>query len=212
MSRPWLQYYERHDRSTASVPLQRLRGRHDFAIAPEAKLIRLHLPREYELVRAKLFSKERFGLKRQRRRRWYVAWACAPAMHRPGWRAGAASFVLLLLLVPYISGLILFAGRETTSCGMQCCKRSKLCCCRKSGASAHHDGPSWIASSNCPPGCRQSIAGPGTAVAGLVSSRIEFSPAIPGLRVRMSCVSAWGSSDIAYALFGRPPPRIPPQS
>ena len=170
------------------------------------------MPGEYESVRAKLHSKERLSLKRQRRRRWYFTWACAPAMPRPGGSAGAASCVLLLLLIPYFSGLMQLAGRETTSCGMQCCKRSKVCCCRKSAANAHHDGPSWIASSDCPSGCRQSLAGPRAAVVGLVSPRIEFSPIIPGLRLRMSRVSARGSSDIAFALFGRPPPTIPPQS
>jgi hypothetical protein len=123
-------------------------------------------------------------------------------------RVVAAGFLLLLLVIPYSSGLIVLAERENPTCGMQCCKRSGSCCCRKSAGIAHSDGPGWSASSRCAEGCRQLPVLPRVATASLVSSRIEVDPVAPLLRVSMPPASSCGSADTGFALFERPPPAI----
>jgi hypothetical protein len=89
---------------------------------------------------------------------------------------------------------------------MRCCKRSKVCCCRKAGKNAHQGGPGWTATSTCSGGCGQLPAVPGTASASLAAARIEVSPVLPVSPVRSGAVSPRASAENAFALLQRPPP------
>jgi hypothetical protein len=157
----------------------------------------------------RLRFKEMFGVEGQRwQRKKGLRWATFLATLLPGWRSGASGLVLLLLLIPYGFGFLLLAASPGPSCGMQCCKRSKACCCGKSDRHARHDGPSWVGSSNCPGGCGQLPAVPGTAAASLAAARIEVSPVLSLSNLRVSPVSPRDPSDTAFALFQRPPPNV----
>jgi hypothetical protein len=159
--------------------------------------------------RGRLRFKETFGLEGQR---WQhekgLRWLSLCALLLPKWRSAASVLGLLLLLLPYGSGFLLLAASQGPSCGMQCCKRSKVCCCGKSDKHARHDGPSWVGSSKCPGGCGQLPAVPGTAAASLAAARIEVSPVLPLSHVRISPSSPRDSSGAAFALFERPPPSV----
>ena len=137
-----------------------------------------------------------------------LRWASFLATLLPGWRSAASGLVLLLLLIPYGFGFLLLAASQGPSCGMQCCKRSKVCCCGKSDKHPRQDGPSRVGSSKCPGGCGQLPAVPGTAAASLAAVRIEVSPVLPWSHVRISTVSPRESSGTAFALFARPPPNV----
>lgn len=126
------------------------------------------------------------------------------------WRSAAAELLVLLLLIPYGSGLLLLAGNGTSSCGMRCCKRSKACSCRRSDKTAYPDGPGWIASSKCPGGCGQLPAVSASAAASLVVSRVEVSPIIPLSRVRPQAAPRRGFSETGFASCARPPPQSSP--
>ena len=124
------------------------------------------------------------------------------------WRSAPAGLLVLLLLIPYVSGLLLLARSEMSSCGMQCCKRPKACCCRRSDKTAYRDGPGWIASSQCPGGCEQLPAVSPTAAASLVAARVELSPIIPLSRVRPQAAPRHGFFETGFASCARPPPAI----
>lgn len=162
------------------------------------------------LLRATLPTKETFSLKRRqwRRRGKGVPWASFLATLLSIWRSAAAGLLLLFLLIPYGAGLLLLAGNERSSCGMPCCNRSKVRCCRKSNKNAHRDGPGWIASSKCPGGCGQLPAVSESAAASLVTARVEVRPIVPVSHVRIQAASPRGSSEIGFALAERPPPSI----
>ena len=164
----------------------------------------------YFRFRGRLPFKDMFALEGQHRRQHEegLRWLSVLIPILPRGRSAASVLVLLFLLIPYGSGLLLLAESQGPGCGMQCCKRSKVCCCGKSGKHAHQDGPGWIASSKCPGGCGQLPAAPGTASASLAAARIEVSPVLPLLHVRMSAVSPRDSSGTAFALFERPPPDV----
>jgi hypothetical protein len=137
-----------------------------------------------------------------------LRWASFLATLLRGWRSAASGLVLLLLLIPYGFGFLLLAASQGPSCGMQCCKRSKVCCCGKSDKHARHDGPSWVGSSKCPGGCGQLPAVPGTPAAGPAAARIEVIPVLPLSHARISPSSPRDSSGAAFALFERPPPSV----
>lgn len=158
----------------------------------------------------KLRFKEMFGLEGLERRQHEkgLRWASFLATLLPRWRSAASGIVLLVLLIPYGFGFLLLAESQGPSCGMQCCKRSKVCCCGKSAKHARHNGPSWVGSSKCPGGCGQLPAVPGAAPTSLAADRIDVSPVLPVSRVRSSPVSPCDSSGTAFALFERPPPHV----
>ena len=164
------------------------------------------------LLRATLPTEGTFGLQgwRWRQQSKGVPRASFPIMLLPTWRSAAAVLLTLLLLIPCVSGLLLLAGSETSSCGMQCCKRSKVCPCRRSDNNAHRTGRGWTASSKCPGGCGQLPAMPRTTVANLAVARIAIRPIVPVSHLRIQAASLRGSSETGFVLFERPPPSIWP--
>jgi hypothetical protein len=162
------------------------------------------------LLRATLPTEGTFGLQgwRWRQQNKGVPRASFPIMLLPTWRSAAAVLLTFLLLIPCVSGLLLLAGSETSSCGMQCGKRPKVCCCRRSGKNAHRAGPGWIESSKCPGGCGQLPAVSATAAARLVAARVEVRPIAPVSRVRIMVAPRRGSSETGFASLERPPPAI----
>jgi hypothetical protein len=137
-----------------------------------------------------------------------AAWCTRVRSIFPSRRAASTLLIVLLLLAPYGSSLFLLLGRDSSSCGMQCCKGTKACCCRKSSHKAHEDGATWASSSKCPDGCGQApaIQGMGTVV-------VETAPfylAPPAAFNRRSLPSdlAFTSAPIEFALFARPPPSL----
>ncbi len=161
-------------------------------------------------LRVTLRTKEMFGLQGWQWRPWRKGDTCASFLGAlsSGWRSAAAGLLLLILLIPYGSGLLLLTRCATSSCGMPCCTRSKVCCCRRSDRKLHRAGPSWIASSSCPGGCGQVATMPATAAAGLAVARTAVRPMVPVSRLRIQAVSLRGSAETGFALFERPPPSI----
>lgn len=161
------------------------------------------------ILYATLPVKETLGLEnRQRRNRWKdLPWASLLAKLLPGWRSAAAGLLLIPLLVPYASGAFVLAGREGPSCGMACCKGSKVCSCRRLDRRGHHAGPGWDSSSKCPEGCGQLPAVSGAA-ASIVVASVGVSPVLHVSRVRTLDVSPRLSSESGFVLFERPPPTL----
>jgi len=118
-----------------------------------------------------------------------------------------ASLVLLAsLFVPAILASIPLWQSQSTSCGMACCKRSRVCCCRKSKAH-EHGGVAWRADAKCCGGCgRASIVGPVVALQAEVQSRHAAEPVLTSLVLRSPISGVLRSAGAAFALFGRPPP------
>ena len=114
--------------------------------------------------------------------------------------------LLLLLLAPYSSGLFLLAQSDQPDCGMQCCKRSKVCCCRKANRQSGARGPGWAASSSCPSGCGQVTAIFSNAAASLQADRVEVEPAVFESRLGLERECTAHTAGHHFAQFERPPP------
>jgi len=112
----------------------------------------------------------------------------------------------LLLLVSLLAPLALPALLlQADTCGMACCKRSGVCCCRKAKA-AKSRGPVLQAASRCGANCGRLPALPRLvaaipARAALPGSTLAAAPARPGSSSRVH-----PSSSLPFALFQRPPP------
>jgi hypothetical protein len=126
--------------------------------------------------------------------------------HRSKYRFAATGFVLLSLLIPYGFGFLSLAGSEKPDCGMECHRRSKDCCCRRSETHAHQEGPGWGAPAKCPKGCAQLPAVSGTVTALLTAARVEVSPVVVVSQTQIPAVAARRSPETGFALFERPPP------
>ena len=137
-----------------------------------------------------------------------TAWRTCARFRLPSGRAVSTLLLVLFLLAPYGSSLFLLLGRDTSSCRMQCCKRSKACCCRKSGHDAHENSPAWASSSRCPDGCGQAPAIQGIGAVAVDTAPFYLAP--PAAFVRRSLPSdlAFTSAPIEFALFARPPPSL----
>ena len=123
-------------------------------------------------------------------------------------RSAAAGFLALLLVTPYGAGLLRLAGNETSSCGMRCCKGTKVCCCHRAGKNALRGGPSWVDSSKCPGGCGQLPAVPAIPIAGPAAALTEIDPITPESRLRVQAASIRLPSETDFASFERPPPAV----
>ena len=137
-----------------------------------------------------------------------VPWVSLLAALLPAWRSVAAVLLVVLVLVPYASGAFLFAGRGGPNCGMQCCKGSKVCFCRRPDKHGRQGGPGWSASSKCPEGCAQLPAVSRTAAPSLVALRVGVSPIFHVSPVPFPAVPPRISSETRSALFERPPPTL----
>jgi len=165
---------------------------------------------EHFLLRVTLPTKETFGLQGRQWRRWRKGVTCASFFGALSstWRSAAAGLLLLLLLISYGAGLLPLAGSARSSCGMQCCKRPKVCHCRRVDKIPHPGGPGWTVSSKCPGGCGQVATVSATAAASLVVARVAVRPIVPVSRLRIQALPPRGSSGVGFALFERPPPSI----
>jgi len=132
---------------------------------------------------------------------WGAFRPCLPSRH-----AASALLLVLFLLTPYGPSFLVLFGGDGSSCGMQCCKQSKGCCCRKSGHDLHRGGAAWASASTCPGGCRQAPAIQGTAAASLSATRFETVPVVDVSPALPLPEPVRRSSDVAFALFERPPP------
>jgi hypothetical protein len=165
---------------------------------------------EHFLLRVTLPTKETFGLQGRQWRRWRKGVTCASFFDALSsvWRSAAAGLLLLLLLIPYDAGLLPLGGSARSSCGMQCCSRSKVCHCRRVDRISHPDGPGWTASSKCPGGCGQVATVSAPAAASLAAARTAVRPIVPVSSLRIQALPPRGSAEIGFALFERPPPSI----
>lgn len=124
----------------------------------------------------------------------------------PPFRSAVTALLALLLLAPAGFGLLLPASAPQPDCGMQCCKRTKVCCCRKSGSLARQNRPGWAAAPVCATRCRQLPALPGAIAASLAPQQAETKLAECPLPAGTSYGRAPRSSETDFALFERPPP------
>jgi hypothetical protein len=143
-----------------------------------------------------------------RNRRKSLPWASLLAEIFPARRSAAVGVLLALLLVPYASGWFLLAEREAPSCGMACCKGSKVCSCRRPARNIRQNGPGWTASSKCPEGCGQLPAVSGSAGPSLVAAWVGVGPVLPASPMRIAAAPPRESFEARFALFERPPPYI----
>lgn len=156
----------------------------------------------------KLPLKETFELLGQRWRRagrvprWTAFLTALPRARR----TASVGLLVLFLLVPYSSVSLLLAEYDSPGCGSSCCKRSRVCGCRKSVHNAHQHGPDWSSSLKCPCGCGEPSAVQPIGAASLVTARSGLNPIAPVAYVRPAYSSACGSPEAGFALFGRPPP------
>jgi hypothetical protein len=121
-------------------------------------------------------------------------------------RASSVALLLLLLLAPYSSGLLLLAQGEQADCGMQCCKRSKVCCCRKAGHQDKGSGPGWAAASSCPSGCGLATAVFPRTLANRSEHRVGVYPVVSDSPLGRERDWTPRTSEHDFALFERPPP------
>jgi len=126
--------------------------------------------------------------------------------HVPSPRTSRVTLLLLLLLVPYSSGLVLLAQPEQTDCGMQCCKRSKVCCCRKAGHQDKGSSPGWAAASSCPSGCGLATATFPRTLANRSEHRVGVHPVVSDSPLGSERDWTPHTTEQDFALFERPPP------
>lgn len=117
-------------------------------------------------------------------------------------RRASSLLLILLLLVPFAPSLTALSARTTSDCGMQCCKRTKVCCCRKI---ARERQPSFRAPSACSSGCGQLPAIHGSA-ASLGRTRPATIPVVTAAQFRPVPALIHRTTDPLFALFERPPP------
>lgn len=172
---------------------------------PDVQVPSLPQHKETQPRRAKLSQKERELLEGYR---WAQLgkWAARRVFLRPSRRAASTLLLVLFLLAPYGASLSLLFERDSSNCGMSCCKGTKACCCRKSSHKAHQGGPTWAPSSQCPDGCGQLPATQGSPVASLGAAGFETAPVIVSSGARWTATQRAPSALVAFALFERPPP------
>lgn len=122
-------------------------------------------------------------------------------------RIASTLLLALFLLVPYGSAFYQLQAADDATCGMPCCKRSKVCCCRKQARSVNPAGPVWIASPKCSAGCAQLPATQRSSAASLDAAGLEAVPVVVAARILLSSLPQHRSIDSSFALFERPPPR-----
>jgi hypothetical protein len=135
--------------------------------------------------------------------RFLAAWAT------PRRRSSLSALLLLLaLLAPFSVGFFNLASGPKITCGMECCKRSKVCCCHRSGRGAHASGVGLSAGPSCPPGCRQIPGLRGSAPALAAVAQPGGVPIAPAAPARILESTAQSSIEPAFSLFERPPPAV----
>jgi hypothetical protein len=121
-------------------------------------------------------------------------------------RFAVVCLIAFALLAPSLFGLAAFGQDAKSSCGMSCCKKTKMSACHHAQEAQASGGPLWTAAVSCPKDCGQ---GPALRIA------------VPALLARTSAalefatprVTPWNRSYLnrerakaEFALFQRPPP------
>lgn len=106
-----------------------------------------------------------------------------------------------LLLAPYSWAFLPALVQGETTCGMSCCRRSGVCCCRKA---APDHGFGWRAA-GCPPGCARHAVLP-AAMAGLAVAADRTWSIAPDVERTAALAAPFSFFPLAYALSSRPPP------
>jgi hypothetical protein len=123
-------------------------------------------------------------------------------------RFAVVTFVLLVsLLAPFSLDFAPLLRLTQTTCGMSCCKKTGVCCCRKARP-AGTKMPLWKASSRCGSDCSTLRGLPSAAAASLAARGIEVRPFLAASHLQLSAVSPRGTAENGFALFERPPPTI----
>jgi len=114
--------------------------------------------------------------------------------------------VLLALFTPDAANLLPLLNSRDATCGMACCKRSGVCCCRKARSARTGAESGWRAGNPCGPDCARSAA---------VRSQFAFALTAPAAAFLCSTSQHAGSLEpggayvpggVAFERFGRPPP------
>ena len=131
---------------------------------------------------------------------------CAKRLLRaPVMRRLASLALLASLITPAILAAIPFLQSPGTTCSMACCKRSGVCCCRKS-QTHERGGAQWKADAKCRGGCTGAPAVSPVVLQAVVQERESAEPALSSVSFHSFTRRASRSAGAAFALFGRPPP------
>lgn len=105
--------------------------------------------------------------------------------------------------LPFAASLL----RRAETCGMACCRRARVCCCRKAKAHPAPAHPGWTAGTACAPGCGR-VASSVPLPPVIVEPPVAGMPAVlTGLAPEVHDVAGGAAAATAFALFQRPPPR-----
>jgi hypothetical protein len=112
-----------------------------------------------------------------------------------------------LTLGPYSWGFLpSLSQQDGQTCGMSCCRRSGICCCRNSRTVRPEIG--WRAARTCPAGCLQRAVLP-TALPGLTAQVIRAqADEDRSAKTNTPVESKLPGRIAAFALFQRPPPAV----
>jgi hypothetical protein len=121
-------------------------------------------------------------------------------------RSNAAFLLLVSLLAPYAAAFAQLAAAGTNTCGMSCCRRSGVCCCRKARHAALNHGPEWNSARRGGCGCRQLPAPPARVRPALAAGRSQWQPLIVYALLSILPHASRAGNPHACVLFGRPPP------
>lgn len=116
----------------------------------------------------------------------------------------AALVVVLSLLAPL--SLPAFQNRADT-CGMSCCRKSGVCCCRKARP-AQTGGPQWQPVSGCSRNCALRLALPASLSAILPDAGAASGPAFVVTSVAPARPLVREGATRCFALYQRPPPAV----
>ncbi len=126
-------------------------------------------------------------------------------MIRTAWRSTGLALALLFCFGPFSAALIQLSGSEDRDCGMECCRRSKVCCCRK-GKGVHENKPGWFDQPSCAGRCGHPPALPVLSAPAFTQERASFNPVQETLRLSPRMEVRRVEAKPSFALFGRPPP------
>jgi hypothetical protein len=123
----------------------------------------------------------------------------------PRVRSIATAILSLALLTPFFGGLIPYLQAERSSCGMSCCTGKRHCCCCSHPATTKHR-TIRNATARCPEGCANRPVLPRSPGIALMATRFLSCSVGETDILRASPHPGENRRDLAFALFGRPPP------
>jgi hypothetical protein len=93
---------------------------------------------------------------------------------------------------------------NSSNCTMVCCKMAKAACHRSGHGESHSSR--WTSSPECPKGCGQSLAMPGSAGASLAAGGAVHGASLHATGFSIPGLKAWTRPGTEFSLFERPPP------